>query len=258
MMSCLYVGWVRHRRFEPVSHAFRYPLFMVYLDLDELAQVFDGRWLWSARHPTLAWFRRRDYLGDPREPLADSVRSLVQAQTGVRPAGPVRMLSHLRYLGIFFSPLTLYYCYDAGGTVVEHVVAEVSNTPWGERHCYVLSADAANRASRVQRYRHHKDFHVSPFLPMEAEYRWRIAQPGDRVSVNIDFLRDGKRRFAASLAMSRRELTTASMLRTLVTFPAVTLKVVAAIYWQALRLWLKGVQFIPHPKAVDTTREKIV
>jgi uncharacterized protein len=258
MNSCLYVGWVRHRRFAPVAHAFRYPLFMVYLDLQELSRVFDNRLLWSKRHPTLAWLRRSDYIGSPEESIDESVRSLVLSRTGVRPVGPIRMLSHLRYLGVFFSPLTLFYCYDSAGEQVENVVAEVSNTPWGERHCYVLSADAANRASRVQRYRHRKDFHVSPFLQMDADYRWRLSQPGARLSVNIDYLRDGARMFDATLVMKRRELTSWSMTRTLLTFPAVTLKVVAAIYWQALLLWLKGCRFVPHPPTTSKPRENTV
>jgi uncharacterized protein len=258
MNSCLYVGWVRHRRFEPVAHAFRYPLFMVCLDLQELPQVFDRRLLWSMRHPTLAWLRRGDYLGDPGQSIEECARALVQARTGTRPAGPIRMLSHLRYLGIFFSPLTLYYCYDAAGERVEHVLAEVSNTPWGERHCYLLSADENNRDARVQQYRHRKDFHVSPFMDMNADYRWRLSQPGERLSVNIDYLRDGTRMFDATLAMKRRALTSWSMTYTLMTFPAVTLKVVVAIYWQALLLWLKGCRFVPHPRTISKTTENTV
>jgi hypothetical protein len=241
-----------------VAHAFRYPLFMVYLDLAELPRVFNGRWLWSTRRPTMAWLRRADYLGAPEVPIADSVRALVEAHTGRRPRGPVRMLSHLRYLGLFFSPLTLYYCFAEDGRTVETVVAEVSNTPWGERHCYVLSAQAEPSARRLLRFRHRKAFHVSPFLSMDADYGWRLSEPNDVLAVNIDYLREGERHFDATLVLKRRALTSWTMARTLIAFPAVTLKVLVGIYWQAFLLWLKGCPFHPHPDSRSKTTENIV
>ena len=143
-------GRVSHARKSPVAHAFGYRLFMLYLDLTELPKVFAGRWLWSTRAARARVAAPRRLLGDPREPLDESVRRLVAAETGRRPAGPIRLLTHLRYFGYGFNPVSFYYCFDSGGTAVETIVAEVSNTPWGERHCYVLDGAARNprRGSR--------------------------------------------------------------------------------------------------------------
>ena len=138
MQSCLYLGSLRHRRHAPRPHAFRYRVFMTYLDLGELDEVFRGRWLWSTRRPALAWMRRADYLGDPAVPLDEAVRERVARETGERPRGPIRLLTHLRMLGACFNPVSFYYCFDQAGERVETIVAEITNTPWNERHAYVL------------------------------------------------------------------------------------------------------------------------
>jgi DUF1365 family protein len=175
--SCLYEGVVRHRRLRPVANTFAKRLFMVYLDLDELPRVFRGRWLWSATRPAPVWFRRADHLGDPAVPLAQAVRDLVEARTGRRPAGPIRLLTNLRTVGYVFNPLSLFYCFDPAGGRVEAVVAEVSNTPWNERHCYVLAATDAE-VGPVQRFETPKELHVSPFMGMRQTYRWTLRRPG--------------------------------------------------------------------------------
>jgi len=167
MYSCLYEGWVRHRRYAPRAHAFRYRLFMLYLDLDELDTVFRGRWLWSTRRPALAWFRRADYLGDARVPLKQAVLDRVEQATGRRPRGPVRLLTHLRYCGHCMNPVSFYYCFDETGERVDTVVAEITNTPWGERHVYVLPVDPDQR---VLHFRFDKRLHVSPFMAMDLNY----------------------------------------------------------------------------------------
>lgn len=245
MESCLYVGRVRHRRFRPVAHAFDFPLFMVYLDLAELDEVFRGRWLWSVRRAALARFRREDHLGDPRVPLAQAVRELVAERTGRWPQGPVRLLTHLRYAGFGFNPVSFFYCYDAADRL-EAIVAEVSNTPWNERHCYVLPADRSG--ARRQRFASAKDFHVSPFMGMDLDYAWTFHAPGERLAVRIENReRDGGALFDAVLALRRREITGASLALALVRFPLLTLQVLAAIYWQAFRLHRKGAPTFAHP-----------
>lgn len=241
--SAVYVGRVRHRRFAPRRHAFGYRLFMLYLDLDELPDVFAGRWLWRHERRGVAAFQRRDYFGDPRQPLDEAVRELVAARIGRRPGGPIRMLTHLRYCGWAFNPVTFYYCFDAAGGALEAVAAEITNTPWGERHAYVLAADGRSTV----RGRFAKRFRVSPFMPMHQEYDWRLTTPGERLAVHMVNRQGGATLFDASLSLRRLPLTTANLNRALLRFPLLTATVSAAIYWQALRLWLKRTPFHPHP-----------
>jgi len=249
MSSYLYKGWIRHRRFGSRPNTFRYGLFLSYLDLAELPALFDRYWLWSARRPALAWFRRADYLGDPALPLDEAVRSLVFERTGNRPRGPIRLLTHLRFFGWCSNPVSFYYCFDQVGNV-ETIVAEITNTPWKERHTYVLAVAGADRAgTKVWRWQFEKAFHVSPFLPMDMQYDWRFSPPETTLDVHMQNARAGEIVFDATLHLARQEITRRVLARALAAFPFITLKVSAMIYWQALRLWIKGNRFFPHPRA---------
>ena len=248
MKSALYCGWLSHRRHQPRPHAFRYGLFMAWLDLAELDEVFRGRWLWSTRRAALVRFERSDHLGDPALPLDESVRRLVAERTGTRPAGAIRLLTHLRWFGYLFNPVSFYYCYDAQDRAVQAVVAEVNNTPWGERHCYVLQP-AADGGGWLQA-RSAKAMHVSPFHPMQLDYVWRFGVPGDDLAIAMALLpQDGGRLpvFHAHLALQRVPIRAASLAWTLLRFPFMTAQVIAGIHWQALRLWLKRVPVHDHP-----------
>ena len=170
MKSCIYTGQVRHRRFEPTHHMFSYKLFMMYVDLAELPKLFNRRWFWSNNKFSLAWFRREDHFGKHGVKLDESIRQLVQKETGKRPRGPVRLLTHFRYFGFCFNPVSFYYCFDEADAHVETIVAEVNNTPWNDQHCYVLSENKNEGNTRNKRYRFGKDFHVSPFMDMNIDY----------------------------------------------------------------------------------------
>ena len=242
--SCLYVGRVTHRRHAPFAHTFAYRVFQAYLDLDELTDVFRGRWLWSTTRPAVAWFRREDHLGDARRPLKECVLDLVEERLGRRPRGPVRLLTHLRYFGYVMNPVSFYYCHGDDGEVAA-TVAEVHNTPWGERHCYVLAWRSADGGAC--RAEHPKEFHVSPFLPMELSYRWKLTAPGAALTIGIEDLEDGRPVFEAALSLTRREISGRALAGCLARRPWMTARVTAAIYWQAFRLWWKGATFHPHP-----------
>jgi uncharacterized protein len=231
--SCVYEGTIRHRRHEPVRHELRYPIALLFLDFDELPGVLDHHPLWSARRPALGWFRRRDYL------------SAAAAREKAGTSGPVRLLTHARTYGHCFNPVSFYYCYDAAGERVEAVVAEVTNTPWGERHAYVLRRSGPER---VMEDRFEKAFHVSPFMAMDHHYAWRVVEPDERLLVHIDSLRDGRRAFDATLTLRRRELDRRMLSRLLWRYPAATLVAGARIYAHALRLKLKGAPYFPHPE----------
>ena len=247
MRSAIYEGRVRHRRFAPVCNAFQYRLFMMYLDLAELPHLFDRRRLWSVSRPNLAYFRRSDHLGDPNRPLDTCVRDLVEERTGVSPQGSVRLLTHLRYFGYGFNPVSFYYCFGSEGRSVETIVAEVNNTPWGEQHTYVLS-EAINLGSRSKKhYRFPKSFHVSPFMGMDQTYIWRFTTPGETLVAHMDNWKRNSRLFDATMILRRTKITGQSLARVLIQYPLMTAKVIAAIHWQALKLWLKRCPFYPHP-----------
>ena len=235
--SCLYEGTISHRRAEP-RREFHHPLALAYLDLEELPELLGGRLL--APGPGVVRFRRSDYLGDPAMPLERVVRDVVaERMDGPRPAGPIRILTQLRTLGHCFNPVSFYYCFDQGEERLEAVVAEVTNTPWGERHAYVVPEGAGN---------FQKVLHVSPFMDMGHTYECRAGIPGRTLSVRIENRRAGTRMFDATLTLRRRELSPGTLRRATLRYPLGTLRVLGLIYMHALGLRLAGATVHPHPK----------
>jgi DUF1365 family protein len=244
MESAIYEGTIRHRRFAEREHSFSHRIAMAYLDLDELGELLGGRLLRSG--PGVVRFRRRDYLGDPGVPLADAVRSLVAERTGRATDGPIRLLTQLRSLGHCFNPVSFYYCFDDSPRQrLEAIAAEVTNTPWGERHAYVLRRGRGDED--VLRGSFDKALHVSPFMGMDQRYAWRAPAPGAMASVHIESSEAGEKAFDATLAMERRPMTASNLRRITARYPAATMRMLALIYGHAAALRLKGLAVKPHP-----------
>lgn len=255
LRSAIYEGQIRHRRREP-ARAFTFPLFMMYLDLTEVENVLSMTRAWGRSRLCPARFRRGDYLGPRDVSLDEAVRGRVQESLGRRPAGPIRMLTHLRYFGYIFNPVTFYYCFDDSERVTA-IVAEITNTPWGERHSYVLDAERLPGASgsRPMRWRFGKEFHVSPFLPLDLEYDWTFTPPTGSLLVHMN-VRDRRpaspRVFDATLRLERRDITPARLRGLLVRYPALTARVILKIHVEALRLWLRRAPVYPHPEPIPS------
>ncbi len=239
--SAIYLGRLTHCRHAPKRHAFSYRLYMLYLDLDELGSLRPSP-LFGIEAARPLSFRRRDYLGRPDRLLKDAVLDEVERALGFRPAGPVRLLAHVRAFGYVFNPVAFYYCFDAAGRSVQAIVAEITNTPWGERHRYVIAAEGRGATARFA-----KAFHVSPFFPMAQSYAWRFSEPGARLAVGMTSEQEGRKVFSARLALRRRPLSQLQLAKVALSLPLIGWQVHAAIYLQALRLWLKGTPFFAHP-----------
>ena len=241
-VSAIYEGTIHHRRFAVRAHELRHRIALVYLDLEELDGLLDGRLI--AGRPGLVRFRRGDYLGDPHVRLGDAVRMLLERRTDSAPTGPIRLLTHLRTFGHCFNPVSFYYCFTPQEQL-DAVVAEVTNTPWGERHSYVLerSGEGAVLAASFA-----KALHVSPFMGMEQRYTLRTVAPGATLAVHIESHELGELAFDATLALRRAPLSSRGLACLTARYPAATLRVLALIYGHALALKLKGVPLHARPE----------
>lgn len=234
--SCLFEGTLIHRRRRP-DRQFHHRLAMAYVDLAELPTLLGGRLLRGS--PGLLRFRRSDYHGAASVDLTEAVRDTVERELGARPHGPVRLLTNLRSFGLCFNPVSFYYCFDEAGERLQAVLAEVTNTPWGERHSYVVPGGSGRMQKRL---------HVSPFMPMDQAYTFAAAAPTERLTVTIENHRAQQREFVAALAMERVELTPAAVRRVSARYPFATLRTLALIYGHALSLRVAGVRPFPHPE----------
>ncbi len=245
--SHIYEGTVRHRRKQHVRNEFKFSVFMFLLDLDEIETVFDGHWLWSTRKTRYGSFRRSDYLKTYHadRPLKQCVIDLL-SQNGIdRPIGKIRLLTQLRYCGFQMNPVSFYYCYGSDGATIVAIVAEVNNTPWGEQHTYVMPVQPGKKIIVADRVR--KNFHVSPFMEMDMHYRFLFNHPGKTIGIKMENHQRGQKVFDVSLSLRNRPLNALQLAKVVVKYPLYSVKVFAGIYFQALKLYLKRVPFVPHP-----------
>ena len=239
--SAVYEGWVMHRRLRPRVHRFKYRVFALLLDLDELPLLARQLRLFAWNRRGLFSFRESDHGPAQGGDLRLWLDGLL-AGAGIAPGGPKRVLCYPRILGHVFNPLSVWFCDDEAGAL-KAIIYEVHNT-YDEGHVYVFAASGA--ADGLVRNDCAKDFYVSPFLSKDCRYHFRIAPPGDRIAVAIHQSEGGDAILNASFSGARRELTDGTLLRLFLRYPLMTLKVVAAIHFEAVRLMLKGVRRHAH------------
>tara|TARA_Y100001968_G_C19376255_1_gene727816 strand:+ start:391 stop:1158 length:768 start_codon:yes stop_codon:yes gene_type:complete len=245
----IYTGTVRHRRYIPFESEFSYPVFMLYLDINDLENVINKSIFWNINKPAIVSFNRRDFHGKKDVDLDTAVRNTIENRVGNRPEGKIRMLAHLRYFGYCFNPVTFYYCFNCNDDRVDYILAEVTNTPWKERHAYVLSSSKESDKSEI-RLSMKKELHVSPFWDMDHMYDWVFSSPQDKLNVFMKNFKDGNHVFDAKLSMDRTEMTKRNLLKSVFRFPFMTIKVVFWIHFQAFILWLRGATFYTHPSKI--------
>ena len=249
MQSALYIGELRHRRFEPRRHEFSYPIYMAFLDIDCLPDLMKvssfssyNSWNWTS-------FCERDHFGDPNKPLRERLKEDAAREGLQLPGGNIFLLTHLRYLGYVFNPVSFFYCYDEAGHL-EMILGEVNNT-FGETHNYWLTGSNQRPNPAARQYHTGKRMHVSPFNGMDLEYDWIFTEPDETLVAHMNTLAGGKRNFDATLQLERRPWQSRELAKVLLSYPLMTVKVIAAIHWQALQLWLKRVPVFTHRPKLD-------
>jgi len=243
----LYWGTISHHRHAPFNRFFQYPIFMAYIDISSLRTTMKPSLLWNINKPAIVAYKRKDYHGDPSIELESAVRKTLLDKTGKELKGPIRLLTHLRYFGHCFNPVSFYYCFDEKDKKVEAIMAEVTNTPWQERHAYVIH-DCLEKIDKTSfTATPKKQFHVSPFWGMDHDYEWFFSNPEKDLNVIMKNYKDGKKVFNVSLNLKRRPFNNKGLLKAVLRFPFATVVVVCRIHWQALMLLIRRAPFFTHP-----------
>jgi len=252
----IYKGSVSHARNKPKAHRFKYSVFQIWLDVEQPNLIDNISRFWSSNKANLVRFNRRNYLPDPSEQnlsIHHQVCHLIKSQTGKTFDGKVYLLSNLSYWGYCYNPVSFYCCYGANNKL-EYILSEIHNTPWGERFTYVHdvtenSSQTQNGGSDTLKFRFDKEFHVSPFMPMGLEYQWNFKVSNENIFISMNLEQEKKCIFNATLKLQGQTLNRSMANQIPFRYPFMCLKVISAIYWNALCLWLKRIPFHEHPNS---------
>lgn len=243
-MNAIYEGSLRHSRSKPKKHTFEYRVRLLYMDLDNVETMFSDNFFWSYNKLNVGCFLRSDYFGNKKTSLKKSIQDEIRKELNFNHHGKVYLLTSPRYFGYCFNPVSFYYCFNTKNKL-EVIVSHITNTPWNENHAYVH--DCRNLKTPIKTFEFRKNFHVSPFMPMDIQYRWSFKEPGDKIEVSMNNIHDKEFIFNASMQLQKKPLTKQSLNFLLFRFPPETFKTIVSIYWQALCLKIKGITFFPHP-----------
>ena len=243
-MHAVYQGTIAHTRFSSKSHKFTYKTNMLYLDLDELQGAFLGKLFWGYNKPNLASFYRSDFYGDKRKTIKKSIQSLLLNKINLHHKGKVFLLTTIRYFGFAFNPVSFYYCFDESSNI-QAIISHITNTPWNEKHAYVH--DCRNKSSMSKKFEFDKDFHVSPFMPMNINYSWVFSPPKDFLFVSMDSYNKDKLIFNATLKMTKKAWSNFILNKILFLSLPMSIKSTLLIYFNAFILFIKRAKFYPHP-----------
>lgn len=240
---CIYIGGVFHKRHIPFEHAFRYRVFTLLLDIDEIPTLSKTLKTFSFNRFNLFSLHERDHGPRDGSPIRPWIEAAAQEKSINIKDGKIMMLTFPRILGYVFNPITLYFCHDKNGAL-KAILYQVKNT-FGGQHGYMLRV-APNETIIKQECA--KNFHVSPFIHMDCTYKFRLTQPAETLDFAIhQFTGENEKILTATWDGVRAPLNDKILIKTLLTHPLLTLKIITAIHWQALKLWLKGAKFIPSP-----------
>lgn len=247
VQSCFYKGVVRHRRFSPKKREFAFKLFYPFLDIDTVSDTLKSLPLWSTHRWSPFRFRRKDYFDRSQTPLGESIRDLVLQENGQRSIGKIMLLANVRTWGINFNPLAIYFCYSENEPIkLECIVLEVTNTPWNDRHFYVI--DASSDTQKIHHSTFNKAMYVSPFIDSQMEYELTYSNPDKRFTMRLDVKQEGITLLDVDLWLERVGMNAKSGITLPLRYPLLPLQVLTGIYMHAMILFFRHIRVYRRPR----------